>query len=263
MRTPGELTAYFQALVHAHAMLNSFFEGNYDDILAAERSTMQYPLLWLESPEVTIPDDEDGFNLQFNSAFVILFNSPTDDLIRTKTQMEIAFRISLDVLFRLLEDSGSDVFDFTIKNITMDPVSTLNNDNDHGWRVQFSIFATPEGCGNNNVWSESYPFTEFARFELTDHDSTQMTFETESIDDGEQLYVISWYVMHVIAGEITTETYGEESEIAVPLGKNWQQSYVELKLDYGDYQKYASMYILAQPIVGTKSVPFQYNPIIY
>jgi hypothetical protein len=260
MRTPAEFRAYFEDLATAHPLIKSFFEGNYEEILAAERSTMEYPLLWLESPEVTIPDDEDGFQISFNSAFVILYNSPMDDYLRIKSQMESAYRMAMDVVFKMLSDSNAGNFDFTIKNIALDPVSTLNNDNDHGWRCNFSILIESEGCGNSEIWPESFPFGEFARFELTDKDSTKMTFETDAIDDSED-YTINWYVESIVDGDKEIENFSGMSELDWFIPKKYEQVYIQLTLNYIDYQKHASMHII-EPVPGMKSVPFIYNPLI-
>jgi hypothetical protein len=135
---------YFKDFADSNTALNgSFYYGNADRIIGAHRSQLVYPVLWLETPTVQPVmrgGTQSSFGMVFQSAFVILHNAQgdiTED--EQKTIEDNTLAIAWDLIRTIFASAEADEFDFDMTTTRIEPINTFMVDNDHGWRVEFSI----------------------------------------------------------------------------------------------------------------------------
>jgi len=149
-------------IAESHVDINGFYHGDYDEILGAERNNISYPLLWFETPYIPVQGDEDGLIFSYRSAFTILVNSPKDDIPRTRFNRIWTERIAKELIMKLTcQDS------FKFSDIEMEPLANINNDNDHGWRVAFSITPYTNSIPIKDKFYDKLPFNTRASFSWT------------------------------------------------------------------------------------------------
>jgi len=252
MRTPGELISYFEQLATDHVWINDFVHGDFDEILAEERSNIQYPALWMETPEIPMDGDSDSYTQQYEGSFVIYHAAPPDHQERRKSNLERCFLIARDVILRLMNDQENDLYDFSIDSIRMEPVISYNNDNAQGWRVNYILKHQGFECYDADRWTSVFPAGTFARFTF-EEDRTNMVFDA-NCDTPTSGFTYNW-IYYI--DDMETQ-YTDDGKQLVVVGA-WDRLYVELRLEYNGSYKVASTYLTSKKS-GT-SVPFAYNPL--
>ncbi|MBK9391964.1 MAG: hypothetical protein IPN68_17900 [Bacteroidetes bacterium] len=262
MNSPGEIRAYFELIAEENNAIRQFYYGDYDDILGAERVRMEYPLLWLEDMEVR-PNSEDSTNLIYDFSFVVLQNSPPEQKERVLYNHESTFRIAMQILSRLKKDIHEELIDMSLDDVTMDPVNTIGNDNDQGWRVTLRISAYTTLCYNADEWAGDYPTGAIARFKATrslaqDGDGNQVyviAAENLSVPDDNDF---SWrWVYKIDAGE-----YEETGDEILMVADEFSVLYIELQIwNESDERKIYASAVMRAGESEVRSYPFRYNPL--
>lgn len=136
--TPAELKAYFAAL--ATDLGCSFEYGNSERILNRQLSQMQYPLLWLEVPEIRLIR-EGGLKRRFTTAFLFLSNADIDDYAGQDTALDDMYALTEQALQRLQADSDAHPtpFEFDMENAASEYKGKWSADDDWGWRTEFVL----------------------------------------------------------------------------------------------------------------------------
>jgi hypothetical protein len=140
----NDFKAYFSAFKGALG-IKDFVFGDSNRILNALNSSIDYPVLWLHTPDIK-PFESGGRKNRFTSDFLILKNAAADDYEQQETNFSDCLEIVWKVLRRMERDAESGVFDFDIDSADIQPKSALSSDNMNGWFVTFSL-STP-GCGD-------------------------------------------------------------------------------------------------------------------
>ena len=251
INTPGELRAYMELLALEHIDINDFFYGNYDDILAAERTSIDYPCFWLEDMELS-PEGEDSILMIYDFSFVILANSTKEDKQRMLFNQEHTFRIAADIVARINKDSEDNILDFEIAQTTLDPINTIGNDNDQGWRVSIKIESSSALCYNAAKWHNHFPHGTIPRFQLT---PTAGNLLCENKSDPDAAWTVKWRYKKDNADFV------ESTGSTLNISGAFSQLYIEMSITLDDVNYlYASVY-LTEPVAGISN-PFIYNPMI-
>jgi len=250
INTPGELRAYMELLSTEHKLIKDFFYGDYEDILEAERSTIEYPCLWLEDMEIN-PQGEDSLVIIYDFSFVILANSRVDDKDRKMYNQESTFRIANDILSRINKDAEDDKLDFEIAQAVLDPINTIGNDDDQGWRVSVKIESKYSLCYNADIWHNNFPQAAIPRFKYINDGNGHIVCENESEPDG---WTVAWKT-------IRDGVEGSDTGDTISIDDGFNSLYIEMSItmDSTNYLR-ASAYLTSAQ--SGLSVPFIYNPTI-
>lgn len=252
MRTPGELLAYFESLAADHIDINDFINGDFEEILASERSKINYPALWVETPEIPMEGSFDSFTQRFEGSFTVFMASAPDMEDKKRSNSERSFLIARDIIFKMMQDKSLGIYDFEISSIRLEPVISYNNDNEQGWRVDYIIQHQPAECYNSNRWSSIFPEGSFARFTF-EPSGSDMVF-TNTSDQSGSGFTIDW-IYYI--DDMTTEHTGSGNQLTISDAFN--HLYVEMRLNYGGATKLASIYLKSSG--SGSSIPFSYNPL--
>jgi hypothetical protein len=148
---------YFENLVAKNKALKSFYLGDSERIISKQRSEIEYPCLWLESPSIPFRDAKsDNPQADFIAAFSILSNVATDDEAAQDQAMQDNFLIAIEVISRMIRDrrgrSDDPMFNLDINSIHMDPINSMMVDNDYGYRVEFKLNNNINLCYDSSKW---------------------------------------------------------------------------------------------------------------
>ena len=138
--TLDSFIAYFRQLAGQHVELKDFVHGAAGRIIAGSRSDLSYPLLWLETPTLTL-SDKDGTSPygQRHSAFVVLQSASTSDYEAQDAAWAQTEALALDVLSYLRRDRNARRFGFSLDGGSLEAVATLSQAGEIGWRFEFSL----------------------------------------------------------------------------------------------------------------------------
>lgn len=145
--THQDLRTYFAEIA---ADLGMAFEyGNSERILNRQNSNLQYPLLWLEIPEIRLR--RDGIlHRVFATAFLCLTDRAADDYDGHDTALDEMFVRTEQVLQRLQADSETlpVPFIFDMAGAASEYKGKWSADDDWGWRTEFEL--TGAACENED-----------------------------------------------------------------------------------------------------------------
>jgi hypothetical protein len=132
---------YFRELAGKHVDIKTFVHGAAGRIISGSRSGLEYPVLWLETPSLTLAD-KDGtapFGTRLG-AFVVLHNTNSGDYEDQDAKWASTEAIALDVLSRLRKEHKERKISFSsLDGGQLEAVATLTVDNEIGWRYEFSL----------------------------------------------------------------------------------------------------------------------------
>lgn len=150
----SSLIAYFQNLASSHVDINDFVHGPSRRILEKNRSSLNYPVLWLETPGVDFWDNGanwmDGTR---SSAFLILKHADPNDFDAQDTVYAETEEMALQVLAKMIKDHKAKTFRFDLNSCSMRAVSTLHVNTEFGWRVEFDLENTVKICYDQTKWN--------------------------------------------------------------------------------------------------------------
>ncbi|MGI4870648.1 MAG: hypothetical protein ACRYFX_05650 [Janthinobacterium lividum] len=141
VKTLSEFIAYFRQVADEHVDLQgSFVHGAAGRIIAGTRSQNTYPLLWLETPTLSLLD-KDGTSPygQRHAAFVVLHSASPTDYADQDAKWASTEALALDVLSRLRRDKKARLIGFELDGRQLEAVATLTVDNEIGWRCEFDL----------------------------------------------------------------------------------------------------------------------------
>lgn len=148
LSTLAEIQAYFRDIADVHPDINDFVVGDSEQILSVDRSSLNYPVLWLETPSVNWSMvDNPRRTYDFN--FVVLINSPTDTWEHQQYILNRTLTITEQILVKIRDDSKEDnriMMDNT--RASSSPILGYGHDHDYGWRSRVSIDGYMQTCAS-------------------------------------------------------------------------------------------------------------------
>lgn len=153
IKSASDLKDYFAAL--ATALGCSFEYGDSSRILNRQHSQLQYPVLWLEVPEVRMMRSG-GLKRRFFSAFTFLSNADWDDEAGQNTRLDEMWLLTEQAL-QTLQASATDnyppQFDFDMESASSAYKQRWSADDDWGWRTEFELIGAvcenPDCCDDD------------------------------------------------------------------------------------------------------------------
>ena len=150
--------AYFQEISTRHKDIKSFVFGSLEARLAFSRSQIEYPCLHLEIPDFF--PQVDGQYVKLTSAFVISQNAEKGDYQAENQALKICFEIAMDIISKMRKDSydlnenDNPFLEFKTSESSAEAGFMLGVDNEHGYRVEFSLLLPNLICYNENKFEE-------------------------------------------------------------------------------------------------------------
>lgn len=241
---------YLKQLGAAHKDIRSVIVGDYQDIIDKERSSIDYPCLWIESPESQFVGDNDSFEEVKSGSFVVLQNGDPKDEAKRQYNLEQTYRIARSVALRLLRDYG--YMRFEIKNRRLVMIDSIYNDADQGWRFSFDQHSvlSDSTCYDATEWDETVRPTDMLRFTLVISGTTAVA----TVNNMPAGYTPQWKLR--LNNQVTaTASYSSTETFNITSGDN---VFVELYAVNGSgHVRTASVF--GQEAGTYKSVPFTYN----
>jgi hypothetical protein len=146
---------YFRQLAGANlALAGSFVHGAAGRIIHGSRSSIVYPCLWLETPTLGFSEKDGTAPMgRRHCAFVVLQNVPGDDYEAQDAGWALTEQIALDVLSRMVRDRKKRKFSFTLNERPLEPIATITNDNEIGFRFEFELEQYVQMCYEPTRWA--------------------------------------------------------------------------------------------------------------
>lgn len=151
---------YFSNLADQNTELQDFVLGPDQRILSAERADLDFPVLWLEDPDIVVLEDTE-MSLQFNTRLLILQNVGSHaTFTEQKTALNDTFLIGINLISRIRQDSEEATtadaffFDFDFGSVRMTPAVSMLNDGDWGWVIELLITSPASHCVDDSVWQD-------------------------------------------------------------------------------------------------------------
>lgn len=136
---------YFKdTIVPAITEIKDFVIGGSERILNRENQIIQYPVLWLEVPDISWIN-EGGLKRRYAGAFVVLMAAPSDDWTQEDQDLDTTLLITNKILAKMQYDADNgDEFEFEIEGANTTHKGKWSGDNDWGWRTEFDLVG--EAC---------------------------------------------------------------------------------------------------------------------
>jgi hypothetical protein len=251
--TPAEHNAYFRSLAKRHPSIKDFVYGDSERILSMDRSTLKYPVLWLETPRSNWKLKEPA-QASFTGAFVVLINTPIDDDQREEYVIDYAWQITRDLINMIREDARLDFIEAVIGSFSSDPILGYGTDNDFGWRTNYQLETPIGNCPAVCTPPNACPAGSLARFKWENRnvgDFTNLVITSDNKPEGMEL---EW-------DEVRYDVYrdnGPVSSFQDTVDNNIGQGAhlrIVMTITKGDCKLVASAYFTNETGCGT-SVPF-------
>lgn len=139
-----------------HSEICDFVYGKSRKILSKQRSEIEYPVLWLDIPDVDVDLNDEDCTI-FRGSFIALTNVSNDDDCHEQEQEELTFKIMLQLVTRIINMHKTGQIQLLNKNLTLEPCSSWSTDDDTGWRVDFAIKGEPlcfDDDVTQGVWND-------------------------------------------------------------------------------------------------------------
>lgn len=164
------LQEYWRDMAAAHPELADFVVGDSEAILSRDRSSLQYPCLWLETPEVSWRTEQGRAVRTYALAWAVLWNRRIEDPAAEQWVLDKTLEITGELLARLADD----IEEVRLPGVTWPqhaadtmPIQGYGVDNDHGWRTTLRLDAPATPCPPcSALWGGSSPALQ-ASFEWT------------------------------------------------------------------------------------------------
>lgn len=187
IKTLADISYYFETVADNSTDIQSFVVGDSEQILSEDRSSLEYPVLWLETPTVSWQLNN-NYKRSYDFAFVIFINANVDDWKKQQYILHATLEITAKILGKLKEDDSDGV----IKMVNVgdsQPILSYGHDHDYGYRTTITI-ETPFGKCIDCEFTNPCPVGATASFtweNKNENDFTNLVLtntSNEAEDDG-------------------------------------------------------------------------------
>jgi hypothetical protein len=192
IRTLADIQEYFRRLATISPDIQEFVVGDSEQILSLDRSKMDYPVLWLETPTIRWDFDRVG-SREYDFHIVILSNSPIDTWAYQQYILNQTAEITHWLLAKLKSDHADEVLQLSF-SASSQPIVGYGHDHDYGWRTRLTIQAPMLSCADCH-FPEVCPIGSIASFTWSnnvDGDFSNLVLTDTSIYTNEPGWAIAW-----------------------------------------------------------------------
>jgi hypothetical protein len=246
----AEIITYLSRLGELHPRIGTIVVGDSEQVLSVDRSKVQYPLLWIETPSVSWQFSENT-KKQFDINIVVLSNAPTDAYQHQQYILHLTLDITEQIIAKLKHDHENNIIRLERFTATADPVLGYAHDHEFGWRTGLVLRATASPCATACVWVDACPVGALAAFTWVNSslgNFNNIVFTDTSLPAG-TTYTTLW-TWQVDNGAIQQD----KDPPPVPQGAGYFM-HVSLQITLGACTLVASAYIASGQSCG-ESVPY-------
>ena len=243
----AELRQYFYEISEANPDIKHFIFGDAERVVSEDRSRIEYPCLWLETPTI-IYDLPKNQKKKLIANFVILSNSAPDDWNKSETESDKCAQIMNDVLQTLKEHSEGNIIRLEKSSrLKAEPINGFAHDYDIGFRGEatFDVMLVPSV--ENEKWQSVCPLGTLAKFHWQNNEAgnfTNCVVTNESLPTDE-VFVVEWKYQVDNQAVVTVEDAPNVTINAA--GKTAQ---IQLKITKDECVRYAHIAITNEKNVG-------------
>jgi hypothetical protein len=146
-----DYVTYWQGVEASHVSLRSISFGGVEEILGMERASMEYPAIWVEIPDI-VPDWETGRtpDIKLRGAIAILYPSEVGDINGKINALHVSWQVVYDILGKVDKEwKERQPKRIDPASIVIEPLISVANNNNHGWRMEFTMHTKSLICYNN------------------------------------------------------------------------------------------------------------------
>lgn len=143
-----DYTNMFKSIAEQHPYIAYFAHGHWERIYNLQDGLIDYPLFWLEFPEVSF--FQEGYvGLLFDGGFSILGTAEADDWDGENKVLDDTFTAGTQVIAFLRHICKSNGFEFEYKDSWAQPIAKSTSNNQWGWRFNTKISIPMNTCLSN------------------------------------------------------------------------------------------------------------------
>ncbi len=158
LTTYADLSAYLQTLAAAHASINSFCEGDIDQLqqhMGKSTTRPEHVVLMLEWPDVLYRDTDGAADKRWRYGLFVGKMVPNQNHEKAKAAISACQKILEDVLIRIRSDAHDDVQDMRLTDSgTMEPARLRTIDNLFGYRIELFLTDWLNLTPDPTVWTD-------------------------------------------------------------------------------------------------------------
>jgi len=144
--TIADLRAYFEALGAAHPDIVQVIWGDADRITNKQRSTVRYPLLFVESPDVRFNTQTGRLRPQYSTQITVMDMPDTEAYAEIDARQDKTSRILMELLATIANDADRGKFDMNPSKLNAEFLGQWSGDKDVGWRTPITIGSVKNVC---------------------------------------------------------------------------------------------------------------------
>lgn len=145
LKTLADIQAYFRHLADISPDIQEFVVGDSEQVLSIDRSAIQYPVLWLETPSVGWSFSNVG-QREYQFFFVVLTNTTADSWQHQQYILHRTLEITSWIIAKMRDDHLAGIIQASAFSASSDPILAYGHDHDYGWRTRLSITSPIGPC---------------------------------------------------------------------------------------------------------------------
>ena len=140
----AQLTKYFEDIGDALVGIRQHYHGDADEILNIQNTTLNYPILWTETPDFTIIGDADSKQLQYKGHITVLDQTNARDKSTIQKMLKSTQEIAIKLLFQLEQDAARNNHRYSMTRTNLVAIDPSMVDSAVGWRLDYVITTYPD-----------------------------------------------------------------------------------------------------------------------
>ena len=259
MITSGYFKEYFARLAKSHKLIQTFFFGDFTQILEEERHEKDYPRLWFESPVIDFSDSlgSDELVESLTIDFVVSDLTKSDNQESVKHAEFLTERIAKDLLMKIQCDTLTESHQFKIQRSRLEPIYPLNSNNEVGWRVTCVIMPQIQYYDFSSNFEDIFPAKTFPSFSwvVTEDQGTKTVTITNNVTPDLGQFTYQWTFYDPNGTQLNSS---DPNPVFLSTADRF---YIELAITVNSETRTASSYFIEDrhPLSGS-SLPVKFNP---
>lgn len=145
--------SYHKNLSTQHVLVQDFVYGGSARILSRQNSIIEYPMTWLEVPDIVPMSGNEDLQLKFTTGLMILQNA-RQDFEDEDAAMQLTYEIAMSYIQRLMEDNEAGNINFDPRSMVMQAKPPFSGDNDFGWHLEYDLIVPGNDCIVAADWAD-------------------------------------------------------------------------------------------------------------
>ena len=142
----NDLVAFWENMPSIVVALRGATVGEDEEIENLQNTRVQYPHLWVETPEIDFVGTDDNPASRFHFNVAVIANDPIRTNKTANALLSDLHAILSAVFTQVLIASDAGDFDLILKDERSDPIRRWSGDNVFGWRMTITLEIHRDEC---------------------------------------------------------------------------------------------------------------------